>query len=85
MKDGQTFPVQVIVFPLRVQDRVEMWKEQGQRQSTWFRYQQAASMVAEPSLKQLIRVFGEARSLGLWPLTARLGRWVDATLFGMRR
>jgi 8-oxo-dGTP pyrophosphatase MutT (NUDIX family) len=54
--------VQVIVFPFRVEGFSEEWKEQGQRAFRWFRYQEAASLVAEPSLKRLIREFGASRS-----------------------
>jgi 8-oxo-dGTP pyrophosphatase MutT (NUDIX family) len=54
--------VQVIVFPFLVRGQFAAWKEQGERESRWFRYQRAAAMVAEPSLRRLIRELGVARS-----------------------
>jgi len=54
--------VQVIVFPFLVEDYRETWKEQGERSFQWFRFQEAASLVAEPSLRRLIQEFGAART-----------------------
>jgi 8-oxo-dGTP pyrophosphatase MutT (NUDIX family) len=65
LKGDDTTAVQVIVFPFKVQAQAEDWKEQGQRMFAWFRYQRAASLVAEPALRRLIRDFGAARSPGL--------------------
>ena len=65
LKDGDAIAVQVIVFPFRVNDQVEFWKEQGQRTIQWFGYRTAAGLVAEPSLKRLIREFGSERSPSL--------------------
>jgi 8-oxo-dGTP pyrophosphatase MutT (NUDIX family) len=62
LKRDQTLAVQVIVFPLRVEGQVATWKEQGQRTYRWFAYRRAASLVAEPSLRRLIRDFGAART-----------------------
>ena len=47
-----------------VREQVEDWKERGQREFRWFRYQRAAGLVAEPSLRRLIREFGKARTPG---------------------
>lgn len=85
LKDGQTIPIQVIVFPLLVQSQIDRWKEQGERQVHWFRHGQAASLVTEPNLKRLIRDFGQARTRGLLPSAERFGRWFDAAFFGLRR
>jgi 8-oxo-dGTP pyrophosphatase MutT (NUDIX family) len=65
LKDAQEIAVQVIVFPLRVEGLEEDWKERGQRRSEWFRYQRAATLVAEPALSHLIQDFGAARTPGL--------------------
>ncbi len=62
LKDDLSVAVQVSVFPLSVQGQVESWKEQGQREFRWFRYQKAAALVAEPSLRRLILEFGRARA-----------------------
>jgi 8-oxo-dGTP pyrophosphatase MutT (NUDIX family) len=61
-KDEQIMAVQVIVFPLRVSYAAPDFKEEGQRASRWFRYRDAANMVAEPSLRRLIRDFGAAQA-----------------------
>ena len=57
--------VQVIVFPFLVEGHVETWKEQQQRVLQWFDYRKAANLVAEPSLRRLIREFGAARAPSL--------------------
>ena len=61
-KDGQVMAVQVIVFPLLVKEDALGFKERGQRSSRWFGYRDAASRVAEPSLRRLIREFGGAQA-----------------------
>jgi 8-oxo-dGTP pyrophosphatase MutT (NUDIX family) len=62
LKGEQTVAVQVIVFPFLVSGHVQAFKEQGQRGSRWFRYQDAANMVAEPSLRRLIRELGASKT-----------------------
>jgi hypothetical protein len=62
LKGDDVIAVQVIVFPFLVEAQVESWKEQDQRTLQWFGYRAAASRVAEPSLKRLIREFGAERS-----------------------
>jgi 8-oxo-dGTP pyrophosphatase MutT (NUDIX family) len=84
-KGGEAVPIQVIVFPLRVQSQLEHWKEKDQRQFSWFRYQRAASLVVEPNLKRLIRDFGNARTKGGLAAATRFGRWMDAAFFGLKR
>jgi 8-oxo-dGTP pyrophosphatase MutT (NUDIX family) len=84
-KCDRALPSQVIVFPLEVASQLEHWKEKDQRQSRWFPYPKAASLVAEPALKRLIRDFGQARSSDPLTSAARLGRWMDAAFFGLRR
>ena len=81
LKGKKTAAIQVIVFPFEVQSQAEDWKEQHQRQSAWFPYQKAATQVAEPALRHLIRDFGAARAPGFlaqglrtyrnWRLSAR--------------
>lgn len=63
LKGGEEIAVQVIVFPFLVHGQGEAWKEQGQRAFRWFGYRSAASRVAEPSLRKLIREFGAERSM----------------------
>jgi 8-oxo-dGTP pyrophosphatase MutT (NUDIX family) len=57
--------IQVIVFPLRVEGHAPHYKEDGQRVTQWFRYQEASSLVAEPALQHLIRDFGADQAPGL--------------------
>ena len=85
VKGDHTLPIQVIVFPLHVRTQAEHWKEKDQRHPRWFGYHEAASRVAEPALKRLIRDFGQARSSDPLSSAARLGRWMDAAFFGLRR
>jgi 8-oxo-dGTP pyrophosphatase MutT (NUDIX family) len=73
LKDDEDLTVQVLVFPLRVDSEAEAFKEQGQRVAAWFRLRQAAGRVAEPSLRRLIRDFGEAQSTN--PLIRGLRRY----------
>jgi 8-oxo-dGTP pyrophosphatase MutT (NUDIX family) len=54
--------VQVIVFPFLVENHVETWREQGQRAMQWFSWRKAASLVAEPDLRRLIRELGASRT-----------------------
>ncbi len=65
VKAGQALAVQVLVFPLAVERQAEVFKEQGQRTASWFRYRHAASLVAEPALRRLILDFGAAQSTNL--------------------
>jgi 8-oxo-dGTP pyrophosphatase MutT (NUDIX family) len=74
LKREQAQAIQVIVFPFRVEDHVPAFKEQGQRAFAWFRYQDAASRIAEPSLQRLIREFGLAHSPGLIAQGLRIAR-----------
>jgi 8-oxo-dGTP pyrophosphatase MutT (NUDIX family) len=85
VKGEKTIPSQVIVFPLEVASQLEHWKEKDQRHFNWFPYPKAAALVAEPALKRLIREFGQARSTDPLASAARLGRWMDAAFFGLRR
>ena len=62
MKGGQAMAVQVIVFPLRVDEQTLEFKETGQRRLRWLSCHDAASRVAEPGLQRLIRDFGTAQS-----------------------
>jgi 8-oxo-dGTP pyrophosphatase MutT (NUDIX family) len=65
LSDEASVAVQVIVFPMLVQAQADDWKEQGQRRIAWFRCQEAASLVAEPALRHILRDFGADRSPGL--------------------
>jgi 8-oxo-dGTP pyrophosphatase MutT (NUDIX family) len=62
LKDDRSMGVQVIVFPFRVEFQEEDWKERLERRAAWFRYQKAATLVAEPGLRHLINAFGADRT-----------------------
>lgn len=65
LKGERALPVQVIVFPFRVDDQIAAFREEGQRMLRWLGYQEAASRIAEPSLQRLIRDFGAVHRPGL--------------------
>ncbi len=76
LKNDQTLAIQVIVFPLRVEGHAPAYKENGQRDLRWFRYQEAASAVAEPSLQHLIRTFGRDQAQGaVWRALSSYRLW----------
>ncbi|HEX4695873.1 DUF47 family protein [Sphingomonas sp.] len=58
--NGASLMVDVDVFPLAVNQELANWKEQGERERRWVSLTQAAGMVEEPDLADLIRSFGAA-------------------------
>lgn len=54
--------VKVTVFPLEVEQELEQWPEQGERERVWCSPTKAAAAVDEPELAELIRQFGVRRS-----------------------
>ena len=57
LPDGRFIPCAVRVFPLHVETLRKTYPEFGQRRIKWFSQKKAASKVAEPTLKALIRKF----------------------------
>jgi len=57
-KNGASLMIDVDVFPLAVNRELAAWKEQGQRERRWVNLAEAAEMVDEPDLSDLIRSFG---------------------------
>ena len=55
---GASLMADVAVFPLAVSEELSEWKEQDERQRRWFGLAEAAGMVEEPDLADLIRSFG---------------------------
>lgn len=45
----------VTVYLLDVENRLDLWTEQDQRQSHWFNLDDAAELVEEPGLKNVLR------------------------------
>ena len=56
--NGASLMVDVEVFPLAVNTELSAWKEQGQRERRWVTLPEAAGMVEEEDLADLIRSFG---------------------------
>ena len=56
--NGASLMADVEVFPLAVNKELSEWKEQGERERRWVSLAEAASMVEEPDLRDLIRSFG---------------------------
>lgn len=54
---GEDIPCEVLVYPLEVDTVADKWKEKGQRTRTWFRGEEAAKLVNEPDLGELIETF----------------------------
>lgn len=54
---GAGLPCLAMVFPVRVDDLLDEFPEQGQRQRKWFGRKKAAAMVQSPELSQIIRRF----------------------------
>jgi 8-oxo-dGTP pyrophosphatase MutT (NUDIX family) len=57
LHNGAPLACTVDVFPLKVARQRKRWREQGQRVLHWFSALEAADLVDEPSLRDLILVF----------------------------
>jgi 8-oxo-dGTP pyrophosphatase MutT (NUDIX family) len=57
LKSGLVANCVVEVFPLEVQQHKSRWLEQGQREIRWFSADEAADVITEPKLKDLVRQF----------------------------
>ena len=58
---GYAVPVEVLVFPVKVRDLEKKFPEVDQRKRRWFTPHEAANMVAEAELKQLLRALPDPR------------------------
>jgi 8-oxo-dGTP pyrophosphatase MutT (NUDIX family) len=56
---GEGLDCVVTVFPLRVTEQKAHWREQEQRQSSWFDWRSAAETVDEAALAEIIRRFAK--------------------------
>jgi 8-oxo-dGTP pyrophosphatase MutT (NUDIX family) len=54
-KSGATIPCRVEVFPLDVREQRKRWPEKGRRDVQWFSPEDAARMVSDPELGDIIR------------------------------
>ena len=58
LASGEEVPCEVPVFPLQVDSVAEQWKEKHSRLRKWVAVAEAAAMVNEPDLSQIIAHFG---------------------------
>ena len=61
LSDGSSVPALVTLFPLEVEQELARWKEVDQRRRQWFTAAEAAVLVEEVELGELIHRFGEGR------------------------
>lgn len=79
-RNGASLMVDVEVFPLAVTEELSGWKEQGERERRWFSLTEAAGLVDEPDLRDLMHSFGPqefraaARRTGILAAVARKSR-----------
>jgi 8-oxo-dGTP pyrophosphatase MutT (NUDIX family) len=59
--DGLWVLATVMVFPMKVERRIDDYKEAGQRQVLEARFFDAVENVCEPGLKEIIRAYGERK------------------------
>ena len=59
LKSRETVPCEVEVFPLAVERQLKRWPEKAEREARWFPAAEAAELVAEPELGDIIRAFDE--------------------------
>lgn len=57
LQSGEEVPCEVLVFPLQVDDVADRWKERHARTRKWVPAGDAAGMVQEPDLAQIIDHF----------------------------
>jgi len=61
-KSGAMVLCAVSVFPMAVRQQRRKWPEKKQRLTRWFSYQEAAALVHEAELRDMILAFGAAYS-----------------------
>lgn len=85
-RSGASLMADVQLFPLAVSEELGQWKEDGERKRRWFSLQEAADVVDEPDLRDLIRSFGASefnratRQAGMLAVAARKSKVGD--MFG---
>mgnify|MGYP001765170689 CR=1 FL=1 len=62
LKNGKVRELNVAVFPLRVTAQLADWPERHEREARWFSAADAADLVAEPGLAELIQNFARLKS-----------------------
>ena len=59
LKSQATVSCKVEVFPLKVRKQAEAWPERGEREGRWFSPDEAAKVVKEAELREIIRKLPE--------------------------
>jgi len=59
LKSQATVSCKVEVFPLKVRKQAEVWPERGEREGRWFSPDEAAKIVKEAELREIIRKLPE--------------------------
>lgn len=60
LKSGESQLCRVMVFALEVESQRDAWREQAQRSTQWFGWEEAAAAVQEPGLRQMILDFAQS-------------------------
>jgi uncharacterized protein len=60
--DGTADRLDILLFPMRVDERADDWPERGQRMILWFEPEGAANVVEEPELARLIEALARRSS-----------------------
>jgi 8-oxo-dGTP pyrophosphatase MutT (NUDIX family) len=55
MKDGAVTPIEAAVYTVHVSDLADIYPEHSQRERRWFEPAEAATRVAEPKLRTILR------------------------------
>jgi len=59
VKPSGMVPCEVVVYPLRVEKVCDNWKEKGERVRAWFLSSEAAHLVKEPDLGEILAAFSK--------------------------
>ena len=62
LRDAETTPIEVEIYPLEVEVELEDWPERGERRRRWATANEACALVSDPGLVALMRDFAAARS-----------------------
>jgi 8-oxo-dGTP pyrophosphatase MutT (NUDIX family) len=71
LKSGEAQLCRVAVFSLEVTSQREIWREQDQRTTQWFGWMDAAAVVSEPGLAEIIRELAHIHGQPAAPATKR--------------
>jgi 8-oxo-dGTP pyrophosphatase MutT (NUDIX family) len=70
LKSRTTVTCKVEVFPLKVREQAAKWPERGEREGRWFSPDEAAGVVEEAELREIIRKLPQLVEPGTPPASA---------------